>query len=173
MARIPRNRGRQLELLRSGRQKAIIVGGVPIPAGVDGDAAVLGDEFRALNIYVRDEIDCQSPLVRALPRSRFRRALSEQASLPSGMAERLEDFEMGLRSAGLIKPGQLLVQGFNSPCKFRVEQGEAVDTFDGHDDVSVVSEVARRSDTEGRSRAASRTVILPVQFFKSRRDRRF
>ena len=48
MARVPRYRNSQLEMLRSGRQKAIIVGGMPIPAdevplaGKVGEASEIG-----------------------------------------------------------------------------------------------------------------------------------
>lgn len=137
MYKIPRNRNRQIELLRSGRQKAIIIGGVPVPAGDDTGPALDGESFRILNREVRDEIDRKSPLVRGLPRSRFRSTFSPEARLPLGTAERLEDFEKGLRDAGFVTDAEMLVQYDNSPLKFRVKPRRGIDNLSHVSDPSV------------------------------------
>lgn len=120
MHKVPRNRGTQLERLRSGRQKAIIVGGVPVPASPSPfpgpvsnlDGLGIGDDG--------NEIDRQPELVRALERSRFRSAFGEQLTLPDGAAVRLEDFEAGLREAGLVSDSEILVQVGKCGTRFRV-----------------------------------------------------
>ena len=82
MARVPRNRYGQLEMLRSGRQKAIIVGGVPVPAGEDALAGIGAERGGFLGAEMRDEIGGEAELVRRLERSRFRDAFFEEVSLP-------------------------------------------------------------------------------------------
>ena len=122
MARVPRNRYSQIEKLRAGRQKAIIVGGVPIPAG-ENSLALSQTEFnRLLRAEIRDEIDSQPELVRTLERGRFRNSFFEEVRLPSRVAESLEDFEAGLRAAGLMSFDEMLVQSFTRPTKFRVQK---------------------------------------------------
>ena len=130
MARVPRNRNSQLEKLRTGRQKAIIVGGVPIPAGEDPFPGQVGKPNGLVGAEVRDEVHCQPELVRALERSRFRDAFLEQVSLPHGRAVALEDFEAGLRAAGLVGVDEILVQSGTTGRKFRVAKRHV--RIDGH-----------------------------------------
>lgn len=127
MARVPANRHSQLERLRSGRQKAIIVGGVPIPAGDNSFPLGPAERFRLFNAEVRNEIASKPDLVRTLPRSRFRNAFFEEACLPRGMAVRLEDFEAGLRAAGLVGVDEICVQSTASPAKFRFQKRKIAD----------------------------------------------
>lgn len=134
MARVPRNRYGQLEKLRSGRQKAIIVGGVPIPAGEDTFPGRCAEGRSLFRGEVGDEVHCQPELVRALERSRFRDAFFEQIALPHGRAVCLEDFETGLRAAGLIGVNEILVQSGNTGRKFRVAKRRVA--IDGHLDTS-------------------------------------
>ena len=130
MARVPRNRNTRLERLRSGRQKAIIVGGVPIPAGEDSFPGRGREGSGLFGAEVRDEVHCQPELVRALERSRFRDAFLEQVSLPHGRAVALEDFEAGLRAAGLVGVDEILVQSGTTGRKFRVAKRHV--RIDGH-----------------------------------------
>jgi len=134
MAWVPRKRYGQLEKLRTGRQKAIIVGGVPIPAGEDPFPGQLAEPSRFLGFEERDEVHREAELVRALERSRFRDAFFDQIALPHGRAVCLEDFETGLRAAGLIGVEQILVQSGNSGRKFRVAKRRVA--IDGHLDTS-------------------------------------
>jgi len=126
MAKVPRNRNSQVERLRSGRQKSIIVGGVPIPAGEDPLMCHFTERGSLLRREIRDKVASQSKLMRTLERGRFRSTFFEEVRLPSGIAVRLEDFEAGLRSAGLMGVDQVLVQSLTSPTKFRVGQREVV-----------------------------------------------
>jgi len=130
MTKVPRNRHSQIERLRSGRQKAIIVGGVPVPAGEVPLARSFGEECRLIRAEIGDEIASQPELVRALERPRFRDFLFKQVSLPQGIAESLEDLESGLRSAGLIGVDEILVQSVNRPTKFKVQKRRV--SVDGH-----------------------------------------
>lgn len=134
MNQIPRKRSRQLEFLRTGRQKAIIVGGVPVPAGASAPAKV--DSF--LSRYPWDEIDGQSVLMRALPRARFRGTFGDEVRLPNGTAERLEDFEAGLRDAGLLAESEILKKSHSPFLHFRVQKRQvAVDGTLIHANASV------------------------------------
>jgi len=130
MARVPRNRYSQVERLRSGRQKAIIVGGVPVPAGEVPLPRTFCEECRLLRAEIGDEIASQPELVRALERPRFRDFLFKQVSLPQRIAESLEDLETGLRSAGLIGVDEILAQSVNRPTKFKVQKRRV--SVDGH-----------------------------------------
>lgn len=196
MNKVPLNRNRQIDRLRSGRQKAIVIGGVPVPAGSDGAACVLGQRVGLLDREVRDEIDRKSPLVCALPRSRFRTAFFEEAFLPPESAERLKDFEVGLREAGFVSDAELLVQSFNSPTKFRVQKRKAGDPVLGHDGVPSVKVPARErghestlsegpkpvqdeggpvkglsgASLDGVPHLANREMI-PVQYYRAKRGR--
>lgn len=131
MTRVPLYRNRAVELLRSGRQKAIFIGGVPVPA--DRDTKPVAGDF----VGIRDEVRRKSELMRTLPRSRFRNPLGEQVRLPEGCAVRLEDFEQGLREAGLIGLDEILVKVDDSPTKFRAEKLDlSVNGVDCHRDSS-------------------------------------
>lgn len=131
MARVPRDRYGHLEALRTGRKKAVIVGGVPIPAGEHAFTGPSGKLGGFLGAEIRDEIDGQPELVRALHRSRFRDAFGDQLTLPHGRAVCLEDFEAGLRAAGLMGVNEILVQSGRSGRKFRVAKRQVL--IDGHD----------------------------------------
>ena len=130
MARVPRYRHTQLEMLRSGRQKAIIVGGVPIPAGEHTFPGPLTQGSSFVGREVRDKIDGESELVRALERTRFRDAFFDEVALPEGRAICLEDLEAGLRAAGLVSVDEILVQSGRSGRKFRVAKRRV--GIDGH-----------------------------------------
>jgi len=144
MARVPRNRYGQLEKLRSGRQKAIIVGGVPIPAGEDTFTGRGGECSGLFGREVRDEVDRQPELVRALERTRFRDAFFEEVSLPHGRAVCLEDFEAGLRAAGLVGIDEIIVKSGTTGRKFRVAKRHV--RIDGHIDTSVGSKEFREGN---------------------------
>lgn len=126
MTRVPLYRGRQTERLRRGRQKAIIIGGVPIPAD---DGAVTGGLSQLegiVGVEVGDKVHSQPELVCTLPRSRFRNALGEHVRLPLRAAICLEDFEAGLRAAGFVAVDQVLVQSLDGSREFRVQTLDAV-----------------------------------------------
>jgi len=127
MARVPRNRNTQLELLRSGRQKAIFVGGVPIPAGEDALPGTVAHRRSLVGTKVWDEICGEAELMGTLKRSRFCNTLGQQITLPQWVAESLEDMEAGLREVGLIRGDEVLCQSFASPAKFRVKQSHVSD----------------------------------------------
>ena len=127
MTWVPRNRASQLERLRSGRQKAIIVGGVPIPAGEDTLPGGCAEGRSFLGAEVRDQVSCEAELVRGLERTRFRDFLGNQIALPHGRAKSLEDFEAGLRAAGLMGVNEILVQSGKSGRKFRIQKCNVVD----------------------------------------------
>lgn len=137
MTKVPRNRNGQLEKLRTGRQKAIIVGGVPIPAGEMPFPGQLAEASRFVGTDERDEVHCEPELMRGLERSRFRNAFGEHIALPNGVAISLEDFETGLRAAGLVGVHEILVQSGATGRKFRVAKRQI--GMDGHlDDPSTV-----------------------------------
>ena len=130
MARVPRYRNSQLEMLRSGRQKAIIVGGVPIPADEMPLAGKVGKAIGVVAVDEGDVIDGEAVLVRALERSRFRDAFGYQVSLPEGVAVSLEDLEQGLRLAGLVGPDEIICQRGKAGNRFRVAKRQVA--MDGH-----------------------------------------
>lgn len=132
MTRVPLYRGRQTERLRRGRQKAIIIGGVPIPADDGRVTGELREGDSVVGVHIGHKVNGKPELVCTLPRSRFRNALGDHARLPVGAAICLEDFEAGLRAAGLVAVDQVLVQPFDGSRKFRVETVE-VGVSDGHD----------------------------------------
>jgi len=138
MARVPRDRYGHREALRTGRKKAIIVGGVPVPAGEDAFPGALGERRRFLGAEVRDEVRSEPELMRTLERSRFRNAFGDKLTLPHGRAECLEDFEAGLRAAGLMGVHEILVQSGNSGSKFRIAKRHVA--VDGHHDTPMVDE---------------------------------
>lgn len=146
MTWVPRNRHTQLEKLRSGRQKAIIVGGVPIPAGEMPFPGELAQSSRFIPSDERDEVHRETELMRGLERSRFRNAFGDHIALPHGVAISLEDFETGLRAAGLVSVDQILVQSGGSGRKFRVAKRQV--RMDGH---LVTSEVEKPSPQGTRS----------------------
>ena len=130
MARVPRNRNRELKLVRAGAEISIIVGGVPIPPRKDALADPVSEVGGFFRGDVGNEVASETELVRTLERSRFRNTFAEQVSLPHGVAVRLEDFEAGLRSAGLMGVDEILTQSFTSPSKFRVQKRNV--SVDGH-----------------------------------------
>ena len=130
MARVPRKRYGKFETGRAFGEKPVVVGGVPVPAGHDALADVDGQGVRFFRGDVRNEIDSEPELVRALERSRFRGAFFEEIALPHGRAKCLEEFEAGLRAAGLVGVHQILVQSGASGRKFRVAKRQV--GIDGH-----------------------------------------
>lgn len=135
MARVPTDRYGHFKALRTGRKKAIIVAGVPIPADADRPLVPPGQLGGLHLVDEWDKIDCQAELMRGLERSRFRRPDGEQCLLPFGLAVCLEDFEAGLRAAGLVAVDQVLVQSLDTPRKFVVQKGNV--SMDGHSGSSV------------------------------------
>lgn len=109
---------------RSLLEEGPVVAGVPrpsgemLPAGLDGQA--LGrswsDDW--------DEVRGKSELVSGLVRTGFRDTFFKEVHLPPRIAERLVDFEAGLRLAGLVGPDEVLVQQVNRPPKFRVQKAK-------------------------------------------------
>ena len=138
MTRVPYDRYGHREALRTGRKKAIIVGGVPIPAGEDAFPGSFGKLPGFLRAEVGNEVDGETELVRALERSRFRNAFGDKLTLPHRRAECLEDFEAGLRAAGLMSVNEILVQSGNTGRKFRIAKRHVA--VDGHYTNSVVDE---------------------------------
>lgn len=130
MTRVPRYRNRQIELLRSGLQKAIFVAGVPIPAGEDALPGPVAQRKSLVGTKVWDEIYREAELMGTLERSRFCNTLGQQLTLPRWVAESLEDMETGLREVGLIRGDEVLCQSFASPAKFRVKQAHV--SIDSH-----------------------------------------
>lgn len=127
MVKIPRNWNEKSTTFRLLLQHypAFIGGFRPMPTGPYAKGYSLGLTEE------RHEVSSEPVLMRTLPRSRFTGLFVEEASLPLRKAEALEEFEAELRSTGFIQPGQVLVQSFARPDKFRVK----VDKFpvDGHD----------------------------------------
>lgn len=160
MTRVPRNRYSQLEALRTGRQKAIIVGGVPVPAGDDAlplPGAQLDGFFGA---DIGHKVDRQPELVRTLERQRFRNSFGDEVSLPEGVAVRLEDFESGLRAAGLMSVDQILVQSFATPGKYWVKKRNvSVDGHFGFPSVEAGAPRALPSLTEGQKPMSGRGAL--------------
>lgn len=107
-----------------------IVAWVPAPTG----EAALAPEFReGVGLGGVDdghEVNGQSELVGGLVRTGFRNTFGDEVLLPAGTAERLKDFEDGLRLAGLMGLHQTLVQSFSNPTKFRVQKRRV--PVDGH-----------------------------------------
>lgn len=104
-----------------------VVGTVPRPTGeVSFPGGITQcDSFVGSDVW--DEVRREADVVCALPSDRFSRFLGEQAVLPRRVAECLEDFETGLRSAGLIAVDQMIVQSFDDPRKFRVQKRKVVE----------------------------------------------
>lgn len=134
MGFVPRDRRQQAMLRRQlGKDLPIVVfrsGPVPLP---DCPSRVVGrlSNFSDAPWY---EIDSETELVRALPRSRFRGAFGEKVTLPVGTAETLERFEKELRSVGLIRKGEVLRQGAKLKTHFRVQiLGAVGNTLDVHE----------------------------------------
>lgn len=130
MTRIPRYRHPDVVKLRSLAEECIIVGGVPIPPRHLAFSRYLGQSSSLLDIEIRNEIGSQPQLMRALERSRFRDFLSQEVRLPDRVAVCLENFESGLRAAGLVAVDEILVQSLARPTKFRVQKRNVA--MDGH-----------------------------------------
>lgn len=78
----------------------------------------------------RDEIGREAEIMRALPRSRFRGLGFKQLKLPQGVSVTLEEFEIGLRLAGLMGVNELLAETTDGPLHFRVKRRHVA--IDGH-----------------------------------------
>lgn len=121
MTEVPTYWAREAEVLRRAREERPVVASGPTELASGKFSEVTGDPV----------------LMRALPRARFRTAFFEQVVLPFGHAECLENFEQGLRLAGLVGPDQILCQGDRLGFKFRVTHRKAADAAypvdDGHD----------------------------------------
>lgn len=131
MAFVPRKDWhRQLEFARRTQEKLIVMAGVPRPTGEDALPYALAKRESLLAAQKGYKIDGQSELMRGVERSRFRRAFFEEVRLPERVAVGLENFETGLREAGLVGPGEILVQSSHDELKFRVQKRNVA--MDGH-----------------------------------------
>ena len=124
---VPRNRYVEAKALRDLFQESVVVAAVPAPSCKDFLPGQITQVQSLLRVDVGDEIDGKSDAMRALEYPRFRRAFFEQVTLPHGVAESLEDFEAGLRAAGLISGSQCLVQARYDSRKFRVQKAHVVE----------------------------------------------
>ena len=134
MGFVPRNRRQQAMLRRQlGQDLPVVVFRFgPVPLTEAGSRVVGG--LCNFSDAPWHEIDCQSELVRTLPRSRFRGAFGEKVSLPVDTAETLERFDKELRSVGLIRKGEVLRQSAKLKTHFRVQVLGAVrNTLDVHE----------------------------------------
>lgn len=77
-----------------------------------------------LSSHSGDKVTGQTVLVGAVPSPRFCRPGSDQVILPVWAAQALEQLEKGLRLAGLMHPGEFLLQSDESATCFRVESGD-------------------------------------------------
>lgn len=68
----------------------------------------------------RNKVHGKAVLMRALPRARFTRLGGKEVVLPVGTAEALEGFEAGLRLAGFVREGEVLLQINKRPARFVV-----------------------------------------------------
>lgn len=166
MTRVPYNRHSQIEKLRTGRQKAIIIGGVPIPAdGADLEVVVPGDEVAS-----------EPPLMRALPRTRFAGSFGTELVLPERRAVCLEDFEQGLRLAGLMSDSEMLCEVAASGRKFRVKEIEAVKSVrHGSDPSELVARSERATHSAVVNEAQSAGMLSPTEklaYYRRSRGRR-
>ena len=75
---------------------------VPAPTGHDPLADPFTKRGRFLGVKIWDHIDRQPELVSRCELPGFRSTFGKEIILPTGMAESLKDFEIGLRDAGLI-----------------------------------------------------------------------
>jgi len=138
-------------------EEGVIVRGVPAPSGVH-DVPALSRQGIGLEWSDEwNEIRGKPNAVGALVHTRFRDTFFKQVVLPSGIAERLEDFEKGLRLAGLMGADEVLRQQASRPPKFRVQKGHISDYR--HDGNSVVdcSERATHSAVESENQQKATT----------------
>lgn len=126
MAGVPDDRNRKPVKFRSRFKKSVVVRAVPAPAGVDPFPELLAERQRLGLIDVRHEVGGKSELMRRLPAKRFRNPFGDEVVLPLGVAESLEDFEAGLRAAGLVAVDQVCVQFAHAPRKFWFKKIDAV-----------------------------------------------
>ena len=89
---------------------------MPTPTGDSSMSQSCG----LLPVDPRDEICGETVVVSRLTGLRLRNTFGEEAILPAVIAKALEDFEEGLRDAGLIGVEEVLLQFFSRPRKFRV-----------------------------------------------------
>lgn len=129
MSKVPSNGYARAKSLRSQAEETPIVSVRPAPAGKDFLPGQITQIKRLLIGDVGDEIAREAESVRTLEWPRFRGAFFQKVELPVGRAERLEDFEAGLRLAGFMASDQVLSQSLTNPTKFRVQKrGVAIDS---------------------------------------------
>ena len=127
MAGVPLNRNRQTVFRRDRSQETVIVGGVPVPPRKHSLPDPIAEFGCGVGVEYWDEVARKPELVRTCVGSGLSGSFGQKVMLPHGVAERLEEFEAGLREAGLIGEDEFLRQSYVSPSHFRVQkQGVAV-----------------------------------------------
>lgn len=157
MNKVPANRYGQAKMLRATFQESVVVAAVPTPSRMHDVSLLLGQRLGLEWAEEWDEIRGKTHAVSTLVHTRFRNSFFQQVQLPKRIAERLEDFEEGLRLAGLISPNEVLVQSATRPPKFRVQKAQVSDYR--HDGNSVVdrSERATHSAVESEDQHKATT----------------
>jgi len=122
MNQIPSDRDDQTDLFGTVLEETVVVASVPVPPREHPLADPFTKRGRFLGAQIWDHIDRQPELVSRHKLPGFRGTFGEEIILPLGMAECLKDFEVGLRSAGLMGVDEELVQSTASPGKFRVQK---------------------------------------------------
>lgn len=145
MNKVPRNRYAETKMLGSLLEESVVVRSVPRPARVDDVSHLVGERPGLVWAEEWDEIRGKPVLVSTLVHTRFRDSFFQQVKLPKGIAERLEDFEEGLRLAGLVGPDEVLVQQASRPPKFRVQKGKVSE--DSHNGRSFLDRSERATDS--------------------------
>jgi len=106
------------------------MGGRPTPTGQDPLPDPISQFNRLVGTDYWDEVARKPELVRRLEGPGFCGLFSKQVTLPHGIAESFEDFEAGLRAAGLVGVDEVLCQSFERPAKFRVKKARVA--VNGH-----------------------------------------
>lgn len=105
---------------------------MPVPPFIDPLSDLVSEGQCLVDGEIWDEIAGEAIVMRTLPWPRFCGSTGEKLVLPERMAVALEDFEVGLRVAGLIADTQGLCQTFRDGAKYRVKTMHIPDDFEGH-----------------------------------------
>lgn len=157
MNKVPSNRYAQTKMFGSGFQEPVVVRSMPAPTRMDDVSNLVGERPGLVWAEEWNEIRSQAKSVSGLVHTRFRDTFFQAVKLPHGIAESLEDFEKGLRLAGLIGADEVLVQQASRPPKFRVQKAEVSDY--GHNGKPFVdcSERATHSAVESENQQKATT----------------